>query len=76
MNGEELNILKMIKCLEGKHNDYPVGSSKKINIKKLKGKDLIKIKFNYYQLYGEANYESNYLKYKEKYLRQKSDIYE
>lgn len=57
MNEKEPNTKKKILMLEGKHDLYPKGISKKINIKKLTEQQEEIISYHYNSTFGEATWE-------------------
>ena len=64
MKEKEPNIEEMISALEGKHDYYPKGILKKIQIKELSKEQIDIISYHYYNLFGEADFmrisEENY----------------
>ena len=57
MNEKEPNTKKKILMLEGKHDLYPKGISKKINIKKLTEQQEEIISYHYNSTFGEVTWE-------------------
>lgn len=57
MSEEKLNTRKKILMLEGKHDLYPKGILKKINIKKLTKQQEEIISYHYNSTFGEVTWE-------------------
>ncbi len=57
MSEEQLNIRKKILMLEGKHDLYPKGILKKINIKKLTKQQEEIISYHYNSTFGEVTWK-------------------